>query len=91
MHSNNFLAQLNRAWMTQSITGILNELAMDNTYYTLCAQQAHSQPQENAPGRPCQATAPDCCFVRLLSRRRGQQSRNSIAITTEYRVYHQSE
>ena len=31
--------------MTQSIMKILNKLATENTYYTLCGQQVHSQPQ----------------------------------------------
>ena len=45
VHSSNCFAQLNRAQMTQSIVGIMNDLAMDNTYYTLCGQHVHSLPQ----------------------------------------------
>ena len=62
MNSKKSFAQLYRAWMTQSIMGILSELAMDNTYYTLCGQQVHSQPQAVSGisrGRPSQAPQPN--------------------------------
>ena len=42
MHCSKCFTQLDRAQIRQSVMGLLIDLVMDNTYYTLCAQQMHS-------------------------------------------------
>ena len=45
MHSSKIFAQLNRALVTHSIMKVPYSLAIDNTYYKLCAPHVHSPAQ----------------------------------------------